>query len=392
MTTINQMTLAECEQRIKDINAEVETRFATIQATIDRVQDAGRDLNDAENAAMRAETTTLTGLRAELEQVEHRSRELQISERGRQIHDAIAQATGRRPDPRGHSPLLVSETHLRSHAEAIRNGSVYGAVEELREVETRAIVTVASDMGSPAAWGASTVPAPKTLRQFSGVPNIPLTGATASMPSLTLPAGAAGVAESTAHGEFDAVAPVELAALRYGRWSEVTSFVDAFDSIDPLNRAHAVGIARDLNLADVTAIQTAAGSVTAFDANNLDRNVRTAILQVAEAALVDVEDVVLFGTAAALAVVTGCSPASGGDRGSVSVRVLGARVYVTAAATAGNVYAFAPSGFQVFSSRLRSASVIDPTTGAPKFGQWLHSTPAGVGVVGAAAGVDVVTP
>jgi hypothetical protein len=86
------------------------------------------------------------------------------------------------------------------------------------------------------------------------------------------------------------------------------------------------------------------------------------------------------------------APASGDDRGSVTTRVFGARVYITAQATAGNVYAFAPAGFQTFSTALRSASVVDPTTGGHKFGQWIHSTAPGVFIVGAAAGVDVVTP
>ncbi|HEU0214249.1 MAG TPA: hypothetical protein VFR13_09210 [Jiangellaceae bacterium] len=209
---------------------------------------------------------------------------------------------------------------------------------------------------------------------------------------MTLPTGAAGVAEGANHTEFDAVDVANLTTLRYGRWTEVTSFVDAFDELTIINRAHGVGIARDLNLADGTAIQTAAGAVTAFDATNLDRNVRQAILKVAAAVLVDPEEVVLFGTSTALGVVTGYSPASGGDRGSVSIRVYGARVYVHEGATAGNVYAFAPVGFRTFSDRLRSASTIDPSNGKVKFGQWLHSTSAGVAVVGAAAGVDVITP
>jgi hypothetical protein len=115
-------------------------------------------------------------------------------------------------------------------------------------------------------------------------------------------------------------------------------------------------------------------------------------LKVAAATLSEPEDVVVFGTSAALAVVTGYAPASGGDRGSVTTRIYGARVYVHEAATAGNIYCFNPRAFRVFSSRLRSASVIDPTTGGNKFGQWLHSTPAGMGGVGGAAGVDVVTP
>jgi hypothetical protein len=153
-----------------------------------------------------------------------------------------------------------------------------------------------------------------------------------------------------------------------------------------------VGIARDLNLVDLTAIQTAAGTVTAFDAANLDKNVRAAVLKVAAAAMVPPSEVVLFGTSAAMAVVTGYAPASGDDRGSVTTRVFGARIYVTEQATAGNVYAFAPSAFLVFASRLVSASVIDPTTGGHKFGQWVHSTAPGVFIVGSAAGVDVTTP
>jgi hypothetical protein len=85
-------------------------------------------------------------------------------------------------------------------------------------------------------------------------------------------------------------------------------------------------------------------------------------LKVAAATLSEPEDVVVFGTSAALAVVTGYAPASGGDRGSVTTRIYGARVYVHEAATAGNIYCFNPRAFRVFSSRLRSASVIDPTT------------------------------
>ena len=158
----------------------------------------------------------------------------------------------------------------------------------------------------------------------------------------------AGVAETVAHTEFDTLDVVNLAALRYGRWTNVTSFVDEFTQLRPINQAHAVGIARDLNLLDGAAIQTAAGAVTAFSANDLDKNVRAAILKVAAATLSEPEDVVLFGTSTALAVVNGYAPASGDDRGSVTTRVFGARVYVHEAATAGNVYAFNPMAFQVF--------------------------------------------
>jgi hypothetical protein len=353
-------------------------------------RDEDRDLNAQERVTCAAEAAELQGLRAELALLEERSISLQSLERSRQLGAAIDELTGR-VEPRGHTPLLVSEAHLRSHADAIRNGNVFGAEERL-EVETRANVTVATDMGSPGAWGAGNIREPVTLRRFAGIPNAPLTGATAQHPSVTFPTAAAGVTEAANAPEYDTIDVGNLSALRYGRWTQVTSFVDAFDDLTVIYRAHAVGVARDLNLADVTAIQTAAGTVTAFDAANLDRNVRQAILKVAAAALVEPDEVVIFGTSTALGVVTGFSPASGDDRGSVSTRVYGARVYVTESAAAGNVYCFAPQGFLTFSDRLRSASTIEPANGMVKFGQWVHSTPAGVAVVGAAAGVDVVTP
>jgi hypothetical protein len=325
-----------------------------------------------------------------LTQLEERSRSLQIEQRSRQIGDAIAQMTGRVETRGGHSPLLVSETHLRSHADAIRAGSVFGAEERFGELETRAAVTVGTHMGSAGDWGANSAPAPITLRAFSGIPNTPLSGASAQMPSVTLPAGAAGVAETANHGEFDAAAVANLSALRYGRWTLLTAAGDEFDSLDVLNRSHAVGIARDLNLLDGGVIQTAAGAAVAFSATLYEQSVREAILKVAAAALVDPSDVVIFGRSASLAPIVGYSPASGEDRGSVSLRSYGARVYVHEAATAKVVTAFAPQAFRVFATNLRSASSIDPKSGGNTFGQWLHSTPPGVGIVGGAAAVTTL--
>jgi hypothetical protein len=374
-------------QEMAALEEDIETRAAELDTIIRTAQAGGRDLNEAEFTASMGHRTAMEkaeGELAELRSPEHRSRQFSAA-----VSAEIARMQGR-VEIRGHSPLLVSREHLRQHADAIRTGSVFGAEERL-EVETRANVAV-TDMGSPGAWDAPALREPVTLRAFAGIPGAPLTGATAQMPSLTLPAGAAGVAEGTVHGEYDTIDPVNLSTLRYGRWTQVTSFVDAFDDLIAINRAHSIGIARDLNLADGSAIITAAGSVTAFSATDLDKNVRIAILKVAAAVLVDPQDVVLFGSSTALGQINGYAPANGDDRGSVTTRVFGARVFVHEPTTAGNVYAFAPAGFQVFSDRLRSAAVIDPTNGMVKFGQWLHSTPAGVGVVGAAAGVDVVTP
>jgi hypothetical protein len=367
------------------LEEDIEARSRKLDTIAGGAAAGGRDLTESE-------ISEALGHRAAIEAAERRRADLAATEhRNRQIFQAMDEMAGRRPRRGGHSPLLVSEEHLRQHAEAIRTGSVFGAEEDW-EVETRANVTVATDMGSPGAWDSGQIRQPVTLRAFARIPNATLTGATAQMPSVTLPSGVAGVAETANHTEFDTVDVANLSTLRYGRWTTVTSFVDAFDELQVINRAQAVGIARDLNLVDANAIIAAASSVTAFSASVLDQNVRAAILKVAAVALVEPTDVVLIGSSAALAVVNGFSPASGDDRGSVAVRVYGARTYVHEPTTAGNVYAFAPSGFQTFSDRLRSSSTIDPKNGMNTFGQWLHSTAPGLAIVGACQGVDVVSP
>jgi hypothetical protein len=352
-----------------------------------RSLDENRSPTDREDTLSKADLAEIEAIDAALVLNERNERQRQTIVEGMELANRSRSIP---TEGRGHPPLLVSQTHLRSHAEAIRAGSTFGAEEDL--VESRAAVTVATDFGSPGAWGDGGIAQPIPLRQFANIPASKLTGATAQMPSLTLPVAAAGVAEGTVHGEYDTINVANLTTLRYGRWTQVTSFVDEFDQLRSINQAHAVGIARDLNLVDITAIQTAAGSVVAFDSPNLDRNVRQAILKVAAAAVVAPENVVLFGGSAAMGVVTGYAPASGDDRGSVTTRVFGARAYVDESAVAGNVYAFAPQGFIVFQTGLRSATTLDPTNGSPKFGSWLHSTAAGLFIVGAAAGVDVVTP
>ena len=289
----------------------------------------------------------------------------------------------------GGSPWLVSTQHLREHADAIRGGSVFGTREPF--VETRARITAAADLGSPGDWGANRIPGPVTMRQFAGIPTSPLKGRTATVPSFTLPASAAGADEGTNSGEYDTIDPAALTALRYGRWSEVGGAADVFDDLASISDAHAIGIARDINKADATALETAAGAAVAFTAS-IDQNLRTAILTLAGRFLVDPTRLVITGTGSDLALVLGYTPASGEDRGSVATRYNGAAVYVNQDMAAGFVTVFYPGSFRAFATGLGSASVIAPESGAHKFGQWLHSTPIGVAIVGGAIRQDVVTP
>jgi len=56
-------------------------------------------------------------------------------------------------------------------------------------------------------------------------------------------------------------------------------------------------------------------------------------------------------------------------------------------ASADQVAVFAANAFRCFQTRLQSASLIDPSSGANKFGSWLHSTGVAEQIVGSAVAV-----
>ncbi|MCV7204659.1 hypothetical protein H7J71_21850 [Mycolicibacterium peregrinum] len=350
--------------------SEIEHRTA---ATVDRIETRSqralaesRDLTDREAVLTKADTEELTALRqaAACHEV--------IEARGRVIGEAISAATA----PAETRSLLVSDQHLREHAAALSEGRPYGAVE------TRARVTAAGDLGSAGAWHPGAPDEPRHLIAFAGIPVSELTGRTAQVPAYTGPTAAAGADESTDHGEYDSVAPVNLTALRYGRWSGVSALANVVDDLLGLNQMHAWGIARDLDALAVQAVEDAAASLGA--SVDVEEAVRRAILTVAANTYSDETQLVVFGDPTALAELTGTTPANAADLGSHAVRFAGAKVYPTTAATANVLTVFAPSGFRVFQSPLQSASLIDPADGSHKFGSWIHSTGIAEQIVGSA--------
>ena len=194
-----------------------------------------------------------------------------VREHRERVMQAISEVTEQRSAP-FRPTLLVSDRHLEEHAAALREGRPYGAVE----VETRARVTVAGDLGSAGAWDPGAPNEPRHLIPFAGIPVSELTGRTAQVPAYTGPTAAAGVDESTAHGEYDAINPVSLTGLRYGRWTLVSALANVVDDLRGINMMHAWAVARDLDLLAVTAVQTAASTPDVLD--DLDQQVRQAIL------------------------------------------------------------------------------------------------------------------
>jgi hypothetical protein len=360
---------------------------ARIQERFDRASDENRDLTPREDELTAADKHELSTIRDALEL---RSRNAEYRDQAvRAIDQAIEmRSSGGGGHVFGPPTLLVSAAHLAEHAQALSEGRAYGAIET---IETRARLTAAGDLGSAGAWDPGQPNEPRHLIMFAGIPVSELTGRTAQVPAYTGPTAAAGVDENTAHGEYDLINPVNLTGLRYGRWSDVGALANVVDDLRGVNQMHGWGIARDLDLLAVTAIETAAGTPSAFS-SAIDGAVRKAILQVAANSYSDESQLVIVGTPGDVALLTDTTPANGPDVGSVSVRFCGARLYPTTAATAGQVRVFAPNAFRVFQTKLQSASLIDPTSGANKFGSWIHSTGIAQQIIGSALAVDVVTP
>ncbi|KAA0085532.1 hypothetical protein CIW52_06430 [Mycolicibacterium sp. P9-64] len=334
-----------------------------------------RDLTVREHQLTKADRDELEALQAAEQLVETRAA---IETRGAELQAEIGRLADTRSAP-FQPTLLVSAQHLEEHAVALRDGRPYGAVE------TRARVTAAGDLGSAGAWDPGQPNEPRHLIAFAGIPVSELTGRTAQVPVYTGPTGAAGLDENTDHTEYDAINPANLTGLRYGRWTNVSALANVVDDLRGINQMHAWAIARDLDLLAVTAVQTAASTPAVLD--DLETQVRQAIWSVAAATYSDETALVIIGTPADLALLTGTTPANAGDLGSLPVRYNGAKLYPSLAATSEQVTVFAPGSFRVFQTKLQSASLIDPANGSNKFGSWIHSTGVAQQIVGSAAAV-----
>jgi hypothetical protein len=363
------------EERINLARLRVETRAH-------RAADEHRDLSEAEGELCADDVRELSALSDALQL---RSRNAERRENaGGEIQSMIDGRADTRSQPAFQPGLLVSDRNLEAHATALRDGRSYGAIE------SRSRVTAGADLGSAGAWAPGTPNEPLHLIAFAGIPVSELTGKTAQVPVYSAPAAAAGVDEGADHGEYDAVDPANLTALRYGRWSEVSALANVVDDLSGLNRMHAWGISRDLDAMAVAAIQTAAGSAAVLTA--LEQQVRGAILAIAANTYTDPASLVVLGRPDAVAALTGTMPTNGGDVGSVSVRFNGARIYPTNSAAANRLVVFAPGSFRTFQTRLQSASAIDPASGANKFGSWIHGTGVAAQIPGSALAVSTVAP
>lgn len=322
----------------------------------------------------------------EAERLRERADEIRAGEaRAHELEDSFRRVTGK--DMYGARSTLgrygINAEALRSHFDAITSGATASTREEFR-----AMATTAASTGAPQSW-ASVSPAPAiSLREFAGITVEPLDGLVARHPSVTLPSGSgAGADEDDPHTEVTGIEPSTLSASRYGAWSNASAAVRTLADVDAMVGAHAVHISRSLTAADIGTIDAQAGTATAYASATFEQTLRAAVLTVSATAGVDPGGLVVYGQPAALAVATGYDPTNADDRGSVTTRLFGARVFAALAAAPDKLTFFAPAGFVAFESPMGAATTLDPKDGSVTFGSWLHSTAAGPAIVGAAKAI-----
>lgn len=120
----------------------------------------------------------------------------------------------------------------------------------------------------------------------------PPAGLKGTVPKFTLPAASALVAEGVAHPEYEDVTPDGVTMARAGAWSDLTAEAVVSTTLAEISGAHARIIARNIDLATVTKLQSAPAAGVSID---------TALATVAAEVAADVSRLWIVGDAAAIA-------------------------------------------------------------------------------------------
>jgi hypothetical protein len=302
---------AELNQRLADISIE-QTELQT------KAYEEGRKLKASEQRKWNGLADEEIRLREELDQAEKMEGELRKVPRP---------TDGSSESLRG-NPLAVTAAMLDGVQRAIDTRT-----SGLFNVEERAALTTTT-FGAPREWASNILSAPRTLWEAASIPREQAGAILASYPKLTLASVDVGVGEGTTLAEFAASTGGTVTLKRYGRYTDFSreSLVGA--DAGTVVAAHRTAIARDLDGALLTAVNTDAGTAVGFTAD-VPAAIRKSIATVTDnTAAADGQIVVCVhpDNAALLQAVT----STGGKTiGEEFVRFAGALVYASSAVPTG---------------------------------------------------------
>jgi hypothetical protein len=257
-------------------------------------------------------------------------------------------------------------------------------------LEERAALATAT-LGAPRAWSANVLTGPRLLHRAAGVPqSLGVGTVAASFPVLTLPTGAAGVAENTTLSEFAASTAGTATLQRYGRFTDLSTEARLSTDVSALLAIHQLAIAKDLDTVLVNAVETAAGAAVAFvaDVPAQIRKQMSAVLD--NTAATSATDLVILVNPADANLLQDVSPISGSTIAEGFQRFSGALVYPSAAVDAGFMtVANLRAGARYFEARALTVETnVDVKTGVVTLASSVIAA-YGLGLLGGASGFAI---
>jgi hypothetical protein len=228
----------------------------------------------------------------------------------------------------GLNPLAVTNDMLNGvqHAIDTRTPGLFNA-------EYRAALTT-STLGAPREWGSNILSAPRTLWETAGIARAEAGAMTAMFPKLTLPAVDAGVAEGVTVVEFAASTGGTATLKRFGRFTDFTTESLVGADAGAVLAAHRTAIARDLDSALITLVNTDAGSAVGFTAD-VPAAIRKSIATVADNTAAADGQIMVLANPADVSLIQNVTSTGGKTIGEDFPRFAGALVYASAAVPTG---------------------------------------------------------
>ena len=294
-----------------------------------------------------------------------------------------------RTEPRAHPLALDADT-----LDAAQGALEARAAGRWTVGEEHRAALVTTTLGAPRAWGSNVLDGPRLLHVAAGVPSQSVDAVLAQHPKFTLPTASAAVAETLSLGEYDTSNSGSVTLARFGRWTDLSreSLIGA--DAGSIAAMHQVGIAKDLDLVLIDAVETAAGAAVAFSAD-VPAAVRKAMATVIDAtAAADSADLVVLVHPDNAALLQDVTPIGGSTIAEGFQRFSGALVYASSAVNTGFItVANLAAGARYFEAR----GVTLETDTAVKTDVLTVATSViggyGIGLTsGFAVMVDVVTP
>jgi hypothetical protein len=283
----------------------------------------GRDLTDEEATQYEALETQLAAARR-TEQIRARHAAYQAPVPG------DLSAAGE-PEPAATAnPLAFTRQALDQLADATRRRAT--ARVDASTITNATLTT--TTYGQPAEWGGNILSGPRILHVVAGVPRQPIDAVLAEFPQLTLPDAAAAASEGSSLTEYDDSTAGSVVLGRFGRWTKLTHEGRFGTTLAPIIGAHTIGIARDLDAALITLVETAAGSPVAFSAD-VEAAIRKAIAQVIDATAGSVDGLVVLTHPDDAALLQDVTPIGGNTIGEPFQRFSGALVYPSSGVESG---------------------------------------------------------